>query len=235
MRRRPPSSRRSICTPPGTCGSATTGRMRRRCSTAPGRRIGDRQGKHQARQHARRVIGWIRARGVDGDLARGGAARGAQPAGERRRRRRGDPGAGAGGRVARGRGRGGLSRPAAARRGAGRSIRRAARKTRCANCGKSQPPQRSWGGVVVIRRRATEGSEASGRVPPQNRLRKLRKSKPLRLEGSGRGRLAKMISATIKALMSLLGARHSSGASCHLIGARASRPLRSRAAGRRLQ
>ena len=73
---------------------------------------GDRQGKHKARQHARRVIGWIRARGVEGDLARGGAARGAQPAGERRRRRRGDPGAGAGGRVARSRGRrGGLSRP----------------------------------------------------------------------------------------------------------------------------
>ena len=37
-RSHPPSSRRSICAPPGTCGSATTGRMRRRCSTAPGRR-----------------------------------------------------------------------------------------------------------------------------------------------------------------------------------------------------
>ncbi len=31
-------SRRSTCTPPGTCGSATTGRMPRRCSTAPGPR-----------------------------------------------------------------------------------------------------------------------------------------------------------------------------------------------------
>ncbi len=88
----------------------------------------------------------------DGDLARGCAARGAQPAGERRRRRRGDPGARAGGRAARGRRRGGLSRPRPPGAAlAGQSG--AARKTCCANCGKSQPPQRSWGGVVVIRRR----------------------------------------------------------------------------------
>ena len=112
---------------------------------------GDRQGKHKARQHARRVIGWIRARGVKADLARGGAARGAQPTRERRRRRRGDPGARAGGRAARSRGRGGVSEPRPASAAlAGQSS--AARKTRCANCGNSQPPQRSWGGAAVIRR-----------------------------------------------------------------------------------
>ena len=94
-----------------------------------------------------------RARRDEG-LARGCAAGRAQPAGEGRRRRRGDRWPSS-------------RRASCARRSSTRrtTIRprppgaalagqsRAARKTRCANCGKSRPPQRSWGGVVVIRRR----------------------------------------------------------------------------------
>ena len=81
-----------------------------------------------------------RARG-QGDLARGGAARGAQPTGERCRRRRGDPGTRAGRRVARSRGRrGGLSRPRPPGAAlAGQSG--AAREICCANCGKETVSQ----------------------------------------------------------------------------------------------
>ena len=171
---------------------------------------GDRQGKHKARQHARRVIGWIRARGVKEisreEVRREALSQRVNAAGADEvilaleqagvlREVEVDEDYPSPGRPAR-------------RWQVNPALRLAARKTGCANCGKSQPPQRSWGGVVVIT--TTEGSEASGRVPPQNRLRKLRKSKPLqtrrkRERQTGQNDQASCRSADLQvALMSLL-------------------------------
>ena len=88
-----------------------------------------------------------------GDFARGCAARGAQPEGERRRRRRGDPGARAGRRAARSRRRGGRPgpRPPGAAL-AGQSG--AARKTRCANCGKENDGSGSGPAPACAERRS---------------------------------------------------------------------------------
>ena len=156
----------------------------------------------------------------DGDLARGGAARGAQPAGERRRRRRGDPGAGAGGRPARGRQTRRNIRAAAARRGAGRSIRRC-----------SQNPLRKLRKVPAspaqlgrCRRHTTaEGSEASGRGPPQNRLRELRKRKPLPTRRKRKKRVRQRLRPTLLALPLLCRWTGQNDHPC-LAGPRASRP-----------
>ena len=160
---------------------------------------GDRQGKHKAR--AARAAGdrldpraWRQ-----GGLARGGAARGAQPARERRRRRRGDPGARAGRRVARSRGRrGGLSAPAAARRAAGRSIQRSTcvGANRAAQIAESPGLPSAAGAVRVETPPSSEGRR--GRKPRVESLRRIAcgncgKANRSRLEGRGRGGLAKMI------------------------------------------
>ena len=96
----------------------------------------DRAGPSDRDRKARQVIGWIRAEASDGGLARGRAAGRAAAKGERRRGGRGDPGARGRRRPARARRRGGTIAAAAARPGAGGQSR-AARKTRCANCGKA--------------------------------------------------------------------------------------------------
>ena len=171
---------------------------------------GDRQGKHKARQHARRVIGWIRARGVKEisreEVRREALSQRVNAAGADEvilaleqagvlREVEVDEDYPSPGRPARR----WQVNPALAELGAD-----AVRKTRCANCGKSQPPQRSWGGVVVIRRRR-------GRKPRAESLRRIvcgncGKANRSRLEGRGKGRLAKMIKR-------LAGARTSRSAS----------------------
>ena len=162
---------------------------------------GDRQGKHKARQHARRVIGWIRARGVK-EISREEVRR------EALSQRVNAAGAD---EVILALEQAGVLREVEVDEedypSPGRPARRwqvnpaLARKTGCANCGKSQPPQRSWGGVVVRRRRR-------GRKPRVESLRRIAcancgKANRSRLEGRRKCRLAKMIKR--------LGARTSSG------------------------
>ena len=209
MRRRPASSRRSICMPPGICGSATTGRMQQAVFDRAGPADRARQGQHQARQHARRVIGWIRARGA-AEISREDVRR------EALSQRVNAAGADEvilaleqAGVAARGRGRRrGLSGPrppgAALAGQSGGCSQNPLRKLRKVPASPAQLGRcRRHTTPALSEVEGTEGSEASGRGPPQNRLRKLRKNKP-RPAGQNDQR---------DQIMSLLGARHSSGAS----------------------
>ena len=145
---------------------------------------GDRQGKHKARQHARRVIGWIRARGIKEisreEVRREALSQRVNAAGadevilalegagvlreveddEEDYPRPRPPGAALAGQSG------------AAPRNPLRKLRKVpASPAQLGRCRRHTTP-------ALSEVEGTEGSEAPGRVPPQNRLRKLRKSKP---------------------------------------------------------
>ena len=144
---------------------------------------GDRQGKHKARQHARRVIGWIRARGVK-EISREEVRR------EALSQRVNAAGAD---EVILALEQAGVLRevevdeedyPEPAARPARRwQVNPALLAKPAAQIAESPGLPSAAGEVSPLTTRSevegTEGSEASSRVPPQSRLRKLRKSQAL--------------------------------------------------------